>query len=108
MTNKYDLKKEWPKIKKKLKEMSKEAAVLARKGEDELIKLSKKSKLHLDAATVALRKEKLFYEIGKEYVRAKCPAQKTAKIQKMVDELDHWEKEERALKRKIKEAGKAG
>jgi hypothetical protein len=106
MTEQYDFKKEWPKIKKKLMEVSQEAVVLAKKGEVELIKFSQKSKLHVDAAALNLKKEKLFYQIGKEYVRLKCPGEKTGKLKSLVDELDAVSLEEKALKRKIKASAK--
>jgi predicted hydrocarbon binding protein len=106
MSEKYDFKKEWPNIKKKLVSMSQEAIVLAKKGEEELVKFSQKSKLHIDATSLNLKKEKLFYQIGKEYVKAKCPAAKTAKLTKFMEELAQIEKEERVLRRRINAAGK--
>lgn len=107
MSEQYDFKKEWPKIKKKLMDVSQEAVVLAKKGEAELIKFSQKSKLHVDVAALNLKKEKLFYQIGKEYVRAKYPAEKTAKIKGLADELEGIVREEKVLQRKIKASGKA-
>jgi len=104
MTEKYDFKKDWPKMKKKLIAMSQEAVQLAKKGEEELVKFSHKSKLHIDATSLTLKKESLFYQIGKEYVRAKCPGTKTAKIKKLIGELEAVVKAERSLKRKIKKA----
>ena len=102
---KFDFQQEWPKIKKKLVEMSQEAMVLAKKGEKELVKFSQKSKLHLDAAGLNLKKEKLFYQIGKEYVKSKG-AQENAKMKKLLEEITVVEKEERLLKRQIKSSGK--
>ena len=102
MTEKYDFKKEWPNMKKKLMEMSREAVKLAKKGEEELVKFSQKSKLHIDAASLGLKKEKLFYQIGKEYVRAKCPGIKTPRLAKLIEELEAVDKAEKALKREIK------
>ncbi|MEW5895092.1 MAG: hypothetical protein AB1650_04985 [Candidatus Omnitrophota bacterium] len=101
---KYDFKQEWPQIKKKLIKMSQEAMVLAKKGETELVKFSQKSKLHLDAASLNLKKEKLFYQIGKEYVKSKG-AEKSMKMKTFLAEMDEVEKEERLLKRKIKSSG---
>lgn len=106
MTQQYDFKKEWPKIKKRLMEVSQEATRLAKKGEDELIRFSQKSKMHVDVAALNLKKEKLYYQIGKEYIRAKCPAEKTAKLKGFIDELQGVFSEEKALLRKIKAASK--
>lgn len=106
MPEKYNFKKEWPKIKKKLLDMSQEAKILAKKGEEELIKFSEKSKLHIDVTSLNLKREKLFYQIGKEYVKAKYPGTKTAKLKKLVDDLEKVKKDEQALKRKIKLAEK--
>ncbi len=98
----YDFKKEWPKTKKKLLEISQEALDLAKKGEERLLQLSQEGKLRLDAATLTLKKEKLFYLIGKEYVQAKCPSEKTAKIEKLLKELEQVEKQQKVLKAKLK------
>lgn len=101
----HDFKKDWDKIKERLIAMSQEAKVLAKKGEKELIKFSHKSKLHIDATSLTLKKEKLFYHIGKEYVRAKNSGKTSQKMSDMLEELSQVEKQERSLKRKIKAAG---
>lgn len=106
MSVKHDFKKEWPKIKKKLLEMSKEAKALAKKGEEELIKFSQKSKLHIDATSLSLKKEKFFYQIGKEYVKNVKSGKKSAKMIKMLGELNNVEKHEKALRRKMKTPAK--
>lgn len=106
MTQQYDFKKEWPKIKKKLMDVSQEAVQLAKKGEEELVKFSQKSKLQVDIAALNLKKEKLYYQIGKEYVRAKCPGEKTPRLKSFVDELQKAADEEKALRRKIKSSAK--
>ncbi|MFP4472893.1 MAG: hypothetical protein ACLFPX_03355 [Candidatus Omnitrophota bacterium] len=98
--------KEWPKIRKQLMTMSKEAVDLAKKGEEQLVKFSKKGKLQLDSTTINLKLERLYYQIGKEYVRAKYPAQKTPKLEKLVKDLNELKKEERRLKKRIKSSPK--
>jgi len=98
----YDFDKELNKIKKQLVVFSKEAAVLAKKGEKELFKFSKKSKLHIDESTAKLKREHLLYLIGKEYVKAKCPGRHTVKLNKFIGELDKADKGILQLKTKIK------
>jgi len=98
----HDFRKDWNKIKESLMAMSQEAKVLAKKGEQELVKFSKKSKLHIDVTSLGLKKEKLFYQIGKEYVKTRKAAQPSEKMTQMLDELAQIEKQERQLKRQIK------
>ena len=69
MPGHYDFKKEWEKTKNQLTKFSKEAARVAKKGEEELIKFSRQSKLHVNATAISLKKEKLYYMIGKEYMQ---------------------------------------
>jgi hypothetical protein len=102
MTKQYDFKQEWPKIKKKLMDVSQEAVLLAKKGEAELVKFSVKSKLHVDAAALNIKKEKLFYQVGKEYIRMKCPGEKPGKLKALINELQTVEQEEKVLKRKMR------
>ena len=68
----YDFKKEWEKTKEQLVKFSKEAAIVAKKGEEELIKFSHRSKLHVDSTTASLKKEHLYYQIGKEFSKIVC------------------------------------
>jgi|GEM_PF-867998 len=98
----HDFRKDWNKIKESLMAMSQEAKVLARKGEEELVKFSKKSKLHIDVTSLGLKKEKLFYRIGKEYVKTRKADQPSDKMVQMLEELAGIEKQERQLKRKMK------
>jgi len=97
----YDFKKEWEKTKIQLTKFSKEAARVAKKGEEELIKFSRQSKLHVDATAISLQKEKLYYMIGKEYMQSKDLEKETPKLVKLVIELDKANKKQSALKRKL-------
>jgi len=106
MTKKYEIKKEWPKIKKQLIQYSKEALVLAKRGEKELIRISKKGKLHVDMTKLNLKREHLYHLIGKEYVKAKCPGPQTPKINQLIQDLDKLEKEIKILKDSIKSSQK--
>ncbi len=104
MSSNYDFKKEWEDTKKKIVKFSKEAADIARKGEAELIKISQKSKLHIDSTAITLKKEKLYYLIGKEYAKSRNPAKPSAKLTKLSEELKQAEKEHKDLKNKLKKA----
>lgn len=106
MPKQYDFKKEWEKTRNQLTKFSKEAVEMAKKGEKELVKFSRKSKLHVDATAISLKKEHLYYLIGKEYTKAKVPAQPTAKLTKLLNELKKAERQQRALQRKIEKAKK--
>ncbi len=102
MADQYDLKKEWPKIKEKLILMSKEAVVLAKKGEEQLVTFSKQGKLHIDSTTLSLKKDRLFVQIGKAYVKSQRDGSQSAHMKKLLAELARMEKEERAVKRRLK------
>ncbi|MCA9398215.1 MAG: hypothetical protein KC618_00585 [Candidatus Omnitrophica bacterium] len=103
MKSHIDFKKEWEKTKKKLIEFSKEASEIAKKGEKEIAKITQQSKLHLDSTAINLKKEKLYYQIGKEYVKSRNPAKPTAKLQNFVEDVKKLEREQKSLKRKIKD-----
>lgn len=106
MTNSHDYKTEWEKTKKQLVQFSKEALEVAKKGEQELIKLSKKSKLHIDSTAIILQKEKLYYLIGKEYVKTADTKKPNAKLKKFVAELRAAEKEQKVIQGKINKTDK--
>jgi len=98
----YDFKKDWPKIKKDLARLSQEALTLAKKGEEQLVKLSHKGKLQLDAAALGLKKEHLYHLVGKEYFKSKCACPKSPKMQQLLNDLHSIDKEQKELKKKIK------
>jgi len=106
MKRNYDFKSEWEKTRKQLAKFSKEAGIVAKKGERELIKFSRKSKLYVDATATNLKKEKLYYMIGKEYANAQDPEKTTPKLVKLIAELEKINKEHLALKRKLKTSKK--
>lgn len=101
MSKEHDFKKDWEKAKKQLNLFSKEALVLAKKGEQEFIKFSHRGKLHLDSTAIDLKREKLYYLIGKEYVKANEPAQPTAAMVKLLDELEKIGKEQKAVRNEL-------
>ncbi len=102
MPGQYDFKKEWEKTRLQLARFSKEAATVAKKGEKELVKFSRKSKLHIDATAISLKKEHLYYLIGKEYTKTGAPAEPTAKLVKLMGEIKKADKEQQVLSRKLK------
>ncbi len=83
----YDFKKEWPKTKEMLLKFSQDALELAKKGEERIVTLSQEGKKKLDATALSMKKEQIYYLIGKEYVAARCPSEKTPKIKKYLAEL---------------------
>ena len=102
----YDIKKEWPRLKKELIRVSQEAVDLAKKGEKELVKITQTGKMHVDSTALTLKKEHLLYLIGKEYVQAKCPCEPTSSLKKLLNEVDHVDKQMASLKKKMKGKGK--
>ena len=104
MKIRYDFKKDWPRIKKQLTELSDEAKVLVKKGEKELVKLTKESKRHIDATALHLKKEHLYHLIGKEYLKSGCPSEPSTLMKQLVAEFKNIEKEMAALSRPRKKA----
>ena len=101
MSDQIDYKKEWERTKKQLVVFSKEMAELAKKGEKEFVKFSKRSKLHIDSTAIGLKKEHLYYQIGKEYVVSNTPAEPTPKLKKLIDEVRKSDKQQKELKTKL-------
>ena len=101
MPDKFDMKKEWEKTKQQLIAFGKEASKIAQKGEEEIIKFSKRSMIQIDATSVQLRKEKLYYLIGKEYVESFRRKKDSEKLIQHLDELEKVEKEAAKLRRKL-------
>jgi len=65
-TVKENIEKMWPGVKKQLYKVGKDALELAKYGEDKVKKLSKKSKLQFEIVTLQLKREQLYYRLGKE------------------------------------------
>ena len=102
MKESFDFKKEWPRIKQQLTELSGEALELAKKGEEELTRFSRQSKIYVDITTLNLKQEHLYRQIGKEYVKARCPGLQPEKLKQLLTELAQVRKMERALKQQMK------
>jgi hypothetical protein len=101
MSAQFDFKKEWEKTKKQLVEFGKQATKIAKQGEDELVKFSERSVLHIDATAANLRKEKLYYQIGKAYVHQLKTKKDSGELSKLLSELNLVESEGKVLKKKI-------
>lgn len=102
MAQKYDVRTEWEKTKQQLVKFGKEASELVKKGEVELIKFTKQSKIQIDATAASLRKEKLYYQIGKEYIKLKDVTTPSSQLKKLVDEYKSVEQEQKTLQTKLK------
>ena len=107
MTLQEDIKKNWPKAKKQLKVISKEAMVVAEKGKNELMRLSKESKLRLDLTSLELKKEHLYFLIGREFVNENYPKEPGEKLKKFIEEIKNVVKEQDQLKDTLEKKTKA-
>lgn len=83
-------------------DFSRQAVQMAKKGEKEFIRLSRRGKMHLDATALGLKKEHLYHLIGQEYIRAKYPSTPTPKLKQLIAEFERIEKEKKSLGRQIK------
>lgn len=102
MPNQIDLQKEWVKAKDNLNKFSKDLSVLARNGEREIVRLSKLGKLQVDSTAMILKKEHILHLIGKEYLRMKCPGNKSLQMKELLAELNQVNKQHRHAKMAMK------
>ncbi|MFC1708500.1 hypothetical protein ACFL2J_00370 [Candidatus Omnitrophota bacterium] len=79
---KQDFEKMWQETKKQVTKLSKETLDLLKKGEEEVVKASGKAKINFEIVMLKVKKEQLFYLIGKEVVKKG----KNAKVSKLIDE----------------------
>lgn len=101
MENK-DFFKDWPKVKDELKKVSQEAMEVAKKGEAKLRLLSQKGKMRVDITALTLKKEHLFFRIGQEYVRTKCPGPHSPKLAQLIDDIRKIDKDIKKLENSLK------
>lgn len=80
--------------KEKFKKLGKEASILAKKGEKEIIKASKTGKIQVDIMGLSVQKEKIYYDIGKRV------ASLNAKKKLNITELEPYWKKIRAIRLK--------
>ena len=102
MVEQNNFKEEWEKAKVKLGEISHEATLLAKKGEEEFRKISHQAKLYMDATTLELKKEHLYFLIGKEYVQLKDPSLVSQKLKTLTEEYKKIDQEQKRLKTRLK------
>ena len=102
MPEHYDFKKEWKKTRDQLTKLSKEALQVAQNGEKEFMKLSRKTKIHVDSTALTLKKEHLYYMIGKEYARLQDLSKPTKNLTGLIGELKKADRQQLALKRSLK------
>ena len=107
MEDGYDLKKEWPKVKKEFKRVGEEALKMVKHGEAEIVKFSKAGKVHIDSAALKLKQEHLFHLLGKEYSKAKFPGTHSPKMKKLIAEYHKLEKDLGQLQQNLKTKKKA-
>ncbi len=91
MAKKFNMQKEleklWPKTKKQLDRVAKDAMVLAKKSEKQLIELSEKGKIQFELTMLQVKKEQLFYKIGKAVAKNLKRMKKTVTLAKLDKEL---------------------
>jgi hypothetical protein len=102
MAHYNNLKKEWEKAKKKLAALKKETVILAKKSEAQFKKISHQGKIHFDSAALNLRKDRLYYLIGKEFVRTMDASRKSDRLVELVEELKKINQQYAELKSKAK------
>ena len=102
MNTKTDYKKEWATLKNGLNQFTHDASLTIKKWEDEVVKFSKKGKIHLDKGALNLKKEHLYYLIGKEYIKNEALEQTSGHLKKLVSEFKKAEAAETQLTNKLK------
>ncbi|MCA9393242.1 MAG: hypothetical protein KC900_03475 [Candidatus Omnitrophica bacterium] len=102
MAQNYDVKQEWEKTKKQLIRFGHEVGELVRKGEDEIITLSQKGKMQIEVTTTTLKKEKLYYLIGKEYVKLNDTSKSSPALKKLLEQYHKLEREQKSISSKLK------
>src|SRR5437867_11181099 len=108
MTLQQDLKKNWPKAKKQIEKLGKEALIVAEKGKKELIRFSHESKIRLDITSLELKKERLFYLIGKEFVKEHCPGNNSETLAKFIQELETVSQQQKSLQTEMEKKKTSG
>lgn len=90
----------WKDTRKYLTKFSKDAQVLIKKGEKEIVKLSGQAKINFEIIALKLKREQLLHIVGKEYVKLLKRGKSTnAKLYSLVKEIRNLEKQITANKR---------
>ena len=88
-------------FKKELEKFQKHLASLARVSEKELKKISQSGRLHLDSTAIHLKKEHLYYLIGREYIRVHQKRSKGNHLEKLMEEYRATQKEYELLRKQL-------
>ena len=104
---KVDIQKEvakiWEQAKKNLKELGQSTAILAHKGEKEVVKASKVGKLQLDVVSLSLKKENIYRQVGKKVcdAHAKKIDPQSVKLTSLLSQFDKLNNQIRGKKSQI-------
>jgi hypothetical protein len=102
MGEKRDLGKVFDKYRPALKKFGEEMGEAAKKGEENVAKMSKVVKMQLDILGIAIQKERLFYEIGKEVAgMLQAGDVDVSKLEKYKKSLGNMKREDEKRKRAI-------
>lgn len=84
----------------RLKEIGDQTAVLAKRGERELTKITKVGRVEVDILGLSLKKNQLFYELGKEVYKLNSRGKLTVKnLKKLCGKIEQIEKNLKTKKR---------
>ncbi len=109
MANKRDLGGMMDKYKPMLKKFGDEMGEAARKGEANVVKMSKVLKLQLDMLGIAVQKERLFYEIGKDVAAMLIEGEvDVARLDKYKKSLEKMSREDDKRKRALTRVSAGG
>ena len=98
-----DLKKIWGETKKEFSKLSKDAVILLKKGEKEAVRFSEKGKLNFENTLLKLKKEQIYYTLGKEAVKAyKKNQPDSATLRRLMGQLDAIDKQVSSNKKALK------
>ena len=103
MQTQMDFHKEWEKAKKALTVFSQQALKVGKEWEKDVERFSKQSLLHIDQTAASLKKEHLFYLIGKEYIRTRNTSKGSAKLRGLLNEFKNLDKKQRLISRHLQD-----
>lgn len=109
MVDKNDFGRMMDKYKPMLKKFGDDMGVAARKGEANVTKMSKVLKLQLDMLGIAVQKERLFYEIGKDVAAMLAEGEvNVARLDKYKKALEKMSREDDKRKRALTRVSAGG
>jgi len=84
-----EMQKAWADTSRNLRALGEETKKIAKKGERELVKVSKKGKIQMDIWGLNVKKERLVYQIGKKVVeQSKKGKMRTDVLRRMCQKVD--------------------